>query len=112
MGQARRPGLWAELQMEDLYPIEIRQRLVPVGWIPFQPPHHTWLQALGAEGAGARIHRHTAQIVIVLLQRLFPYDHIEASGERPQEKAARLPEMELHGALVAGHHVPHGIEET
>jgi hypothetical protein len=112
MGQARRPRFRTEFQVEDLDTIEIWQGLVPIRRIPFEPPHHPRFYTLRAKGASAWIDWHTAQIIVVLLQGLFPYDHIEAGGDRPEEEATRLLEMELYCPLAGGHYFPHRVEEA
>src|SRR5262249_55434873 len=98
--------------MEDLDAIEIRQGRVPIRRIPFEPPHHPGFDALRTERASAWIDRQAAQIIVVLLQGLFSYDDVEAGGKRPEEKATRLLEMELHCVLASGHHLPYRVKEA
>src|SRR6516165_7606549 len=89
--------------MIELDPVEIRQPLVPVIWIPLHYPEFVLDTANAAKRAGAGVGDHLPQIVVVIFQRLFANDDIPAAGERRHHEAdrARLRQLEFDGVFVA-----------
>src|SRR3984893_15694211 len=77
--------------------VEIGQPFVPVTRVLLENPNLVLDIADGPKGPGPGITRQYPQIVIVVLERLLPNDHIPAAGDREHDKAfgARLGQFEF-----------------
>ena len=72
--------------MVELYPVHIRQLLVPIVFVFLHDPDFVFRVFDTAKWAGARIDLDFAKVVMVVFQRFLAQDHVEAASERRQQR--------------------------
>ena len=99
--------------MVELNAVEVGKLLVPVIRVTLHHPDFVLYPPLALERPRSRNIDDAAQIVLIVLKRLFAEDDVPAAGEARHDEVGRswLGELELDRVLVANVDLAHRAEQ-